>query len=216
MWVLKLNVLAEKQVLGSFAVAHEVSIAGYTLSTYEDEKNLYLIGSGFIFGEEKNKKRFLRDLKKQDWVVNLDFKGDFGIIVMKEPLYSRNFWNPKVIQLSPIIVNHREKKHVWHFGSFDRKALGNVLKFAEKYLGAELVYFKEKAVTNVSFTRLLPELTGNQKRALEIAISHGYYDYPKKVKMERLAKEMGISYSTYQAHLKKAEGKILPEVYREL
>jgi len=27
---------------------------------------------------------------------------------------------------------------------------------------------------------------------------------------------MHISYSTYQAHLKKAEGKLLPSVYKEL
>jgi len=38
----------------------------------------------------------------------------------------------------------------------------------------------------------------------------------KKTKMEDLAKIMGISYSTYQAHLKKAEGKIIPEVYNDL
>ena len=31
-----------------------------------------------------------------------------------------------------------------------------------------------------------------------------------------LAKKQGISYSTYQAHLKKAESKLLPDVYAEL
>ncbi len=40
--------------------------------------------------------------------------------------------------------------------------------------------------------------------------------YPKKINMEKLAKMMGISYSTYQAHLKKAESKMLPSIYEEL
>jgi len=62
----------------------------------------------------------------------------------------------------------------------------------------------------------LPELTQKQKRALEIAINNGYYDYPKKIKMEKLAKIMGVSYSTYQQHLKTAEGKIVPSIYKEL
>ena len=71
-------------------------------------------------------------------------------------------------------------------------------------------------ISNISFTKLLPEITKNQKEALELAINNGYYDYPKKIKMEKLAKMMKISYSTYQAHLKKAESKILPEIYKKL
>jgi len=34
--------------------------------------------------------------------------------------------------------------------------------------------------------------------------------------MEKLAERMNISYSTFQAHLKKAEGKIVPFIYKEL
>jgi len=215
MWAMKLKILAEKQDLGSFAIKHGVSIAGYVLSTYKDDKWLYLIGSGIFFGEEANKKRLLRDLKKQSWIVNIEAKNDFGLMTIREPLYAENFWNPKVIQLSPIIINHKEKRHTWHFGSFDRKALENVLEFAEKHLGAELIYFRQEKVSNISFTRILPELSKNQKKAMELAISSGYYSYPKKCKMETLAKKMGISYSTFQAHLKKAESKIMPEVYKE-
>jgi predicted DNA binding protein len=42
------------------------------------------------------------------------------------------------------------------------------------------------------------------------------YNYPKNIKMEDLAKKVKISYSTFQAHLKKAEGKIIPSIYKEL
>ncbi len=216
MWRLKLKVDSSKQPLGSFAVKQKVSIAGNVLSTYKYGKNLYLIGTGFIFGEEKNKKAFMRGLKRQKWLVNFEFKDDFGLLIMKQPLYTQHFWNPKVIQLSPAVINYKEKQHLWDLASFDRKALEKVLEFAEKYLGAKVLRFREEKISNVSFVRLLPELTKNQKKALELAINYGYYAYPKKIKMEKLAKLMGISYSTYQAHLKKAEGKILPEVYKEL
>jgi len=215
MWVLKLNVDSAKQPLGSLAIKHNISIASYVLSYYKDEKSVYITGSGFMFGDEKNKKAFVRDLKRQDWVVHYEQNGDLGIVVLKEPLFTEVFWHPKVIQISPIIVHPGEKKHVWSFASFDRKLLENVLEVAEKYLNAKVIKFREEKVSNISFTKLLPDLTDLQKKAMGIAIHHGYYDYPKKVKMEKLAKEMGISYSTYQAHLKKAEGKILPEVYKE-
>ncbi|MAH50897.1 hypothetical protein CMI37_34090 [Candidatus Pacearchaeota archaeon] len=180
------------------------------------KKSVYITGAGFIFGEEKNKKAFAKDLKKQDWIINYEQNKDFGIAVIKEPLFTEIFWHPKIIQISPIIIHPKEKRHIWSFASFDRKLLEQVLETAEKFLGAKIIKFKQEKITNISFTRLLPELTDNQKKALEIALHHGYYDYPKKVKMEKLAKEMKISYSTFQAHLKKAEGKILPEIYKEL
>ena len=51
---------------------------------------------------------------------------------------------------------------------------------------------------------------------MELAINAGYYNYPKKITLPELAKKMKISYSTFQAHLKKAEGKIFPLVLKEL
>ena len=45
---------------------------------------------------------------------------------------------------------------------------------------------------------------------MNLAIKHSYYDYPRKIELEKLADIMKISYSTYQAHLRKAEKKLLP------
>ncbi|MBT7102503.1 hypothetical protein HN935_03255 [archaeon] len=216
MWVLKLNVESAKQPFGSLAMKHNISVASYVLSHYKDKGDVYVTGTGFLFGDEKNKRAFIRDAKKQDWIINYEQSGDFVIGVLREPLFTEVFWHPKVIQISPIIIHPGEKKHVWSFASFERKLLEDVLEVAEKYLGAKVIKFRQEKVSNISFTKLLPDLTDLQKKAMGIAIKNGYYDYPKKVKMEKLAEIMGISYSTYQAHLKKAEGKILPEVYREL
>lgn len=216
MWVLELNLDSSKQFLGNMAIKHNVSIVGRPLSYYKKGGEIYLVCSGIILGEEKNKKAFIKDLKKQKEIVNLEFTKDFGLIVLKQPGYTEPLYNSQVIYLSPIIINPHQKKHVWHLGSFNRKVLEEILSFTEKHLDAKLIKFKQEKISNISFTKLMPELTNKQKKALEIAIGHGYYDYPKKIKMEELAKLMKISYSTYQAHLKKAEGKILPEVYKEL
>ena len=57
---------------------------------------------------------------------------------------------------------------------------------------------------------MLPKLTAKQKTALVSAVENGYYGYPRKVKLEYLAKLMKISLSTYQFHLAKAEAKLMP------
>jgi len=216
MWVMKLKVDSKPQFLGRMAIKHKVSMTGYPLSYYKDGKWIYLTLCGFMFGKEKNKKELLQDIKKQPEFVRLEIKNDFAVIVTRQPLVTEPIWDPKIIRLAPHIINWREKKHTWELGSFDRKVLERVLKFSKKYLGAQVLKLKEEKISNISITHLLPELTKKQKQALEIAINNSYYDYPKKINMEKLAKIMGISYSTYQAHLKKAEGALLPSIYKEL
>jgi hypothetical protein len=49
-----------------------------------------------------------------------------------------------------------------------------------------------------------------QREAVELAIQHGYYDYPRKVEVQELAKMAKLAFSTYQAHLRKAERKLIP------
>ena len=213
MWVLKLKLSTEKQFIGNMAVKHKVSLTGYPLSYWKDKKWIYLVSAGFIFGEEKNKKAFIKDIKKQPELVELESKGDFLVAVTKQPLFTEPVYNPKIIRLNPVFIN-KSGYHIWDLASFDRKLLVSVINFTERYLDAKVLKFKQEKISNISFTRLLPELTKNQKKALEIAINTGYYEYPKKIKMEDLAKRMEISYSTFQAHLKKAEGKILSYIYK--
>src|SRR3989344_7628590 len=212
---LKLKLSSEKQFMGRMAIKHKVSLTGYPLSYWKDKKYIYLLSAGFIFGEESNKRALLLDLKKQYEYVESEEVGDFIILTTKQPLFSEPVYNPKIIRLNPVIIN-KQGNHLWDLASFDRKVLEKVISFSTKYLGAELLTFKQEKISNISFTKLLPELTTHQKRAMELAINAGYYNYPKKITLPELAKKMKISYSTFQAHLKKAEGKIFPFILKEL
>ena len=215
MWVLKLKLEAKTQLLGSLAVKHQVSMTGYPLSYYKDKKHLYLISAGFMFGQGKNKKALVKDIKKNKNIIKFEKSGDFIINISKQPLFTEPVYNPEIFRPNPVIIN-KTGYHIWDLASFNRKALEKVLDFTEKNLGAKIIKFRQEPISNISFSKLLPELTENQKKAMELAINKGYYNYPKKIKMESLAKEMKISYSTYQAHLKKAESKIIPHIYEEL
>lgn len=58
--------------------------------------------------------------------------------------------------------------------------------------------------------KVSPELTERQRRAMELAIKNGYYDSPRKTNIKKLAKISGLSFSTFQVHLRKAEEKLIP------
>lgn len=214
MWRLKLKLDSSKQFLGKLAIKHEVSMTGYPLSYWKDSNNLYLVSAGTMFGDENKKKALIRELKKSNEFVDLEISGDFIINVTKQPLFTEPVYDGRIIRPNPVTIN-KKGFHIWDLASFDRKVLEKVLEFSEEKLGAEIISFREEKISNINFTKLLPDLTKNQKEAMEIAIKNGYYQYPKKIKMEDLAKKMRISYSTYQAHLKKAEGKMIPFIARD-
>jgi len=215
MWVLKIKLDSDKQFVGKLAIKHKISLAHYPISTYKDKKWLYLIAAGLIFGKEENKKAFIKDLKKQPFIVEYEFKNDFGIGIVKQPLYTEPMWDARIIRLSPVIINYKEKKNIMHLGSFSKEPLMKIFKLTKKTLNAEMIKINKEKITNISFTTTLPELTKKQKQAFEVAMHNGYYEYPRTVELKQLAKIMKVSYSTYQEHLRKAESKIIPNFYRE-
>ncbi|HUR69586.1 MAG TPA: helix-turn-helix domain-containing protein [Candidatus Thermoplasmatota archaeon] len=58
---------------------------------------------------------------------------------------------------------------------------------------------------SLALSALATELTARQLAALQGAIDHGYYDIPRRVGMEELARLSGVSRATMQEHLRKAE-----------
>ena len=53
------------------------------------------------------------------------------------------------------------------------------------------------------------EVTDKQSRAFEAAVSQGYYEWPKQITLKELALMSGVSRTTYQNHLRKAESRIM-------
>jgi len=215
MWVMKLKVNSEKQLMGRIAIKHKITISGYPLSYWKEKDHLCLIQCGFFFGDLDETKELVEDIKSQPEVIKFEHTKNFAIMVSKQPLYTEPVWNPHIIRPGPVVINHKEKKHTWNLACFDKELLMEVYEFAKKFLDAELLKLKKEKLTNVYINHIHPKLTDKQRKALEIAMNNGYYDFPKKINMEKLASIMGVSYATYQAHLKKAESKIVPEVYKE-
>lgn len=59
----------------------------------------------------------------------------------------------------------------------------------------------------------LNNLTNKQRDMLKIAFDCGYFEIPKKISLEKLAKKIGISKSTLNVHLNKAERAIIRSIF---
>ena len=61
----------------------------------------------------------------------------------------------------------------------------------------------------VSTSSLFGGLTRKQVQALVFALENGYYQVPKRVTTEEMASKLKLPRTTYEEHLRKAEGKVL-------
>ncbi len=62
------------------------------------------------------------------------------------------------------------------------------------------------------------DLTGKQRSALLKAQQYGYYTSPRNITTDSIARSMGVSRSTFEEHLRKAENKVISSIapYLEL
>ncbi len=64
----------------------------------------------------------------------------------------------------------------------------------------------------VSMSSVFSDLTGKQMNTLLAALEYGYYNIPKRLTAEEIAKKHHVPRTTFEEHLRKAESKILQAV----
>ncbi len=97
--------------------------------------------------------------------------------------------------------------------TFDEDATRGLFRDLGKRGRVELIRKRQLALsvlpTSVWVNSLFADLTGKQMDSLLKAHRHGYYNSPRQVTTESIANALGISRSTYEEHLRKAENRIM-------
>jgi len=208
MWILKFKAHNEENFLNHLAKKHDLIIYGYPLNSFLKEKRYYVTVAGKVLGEEKNKKRFFQELKKIKQITNLEIHKDFGIMTVEQPSQIKDLYAHEIIYIEPIKVT-QDFYQIYNLACWNRKRLEKIIKLKVPSLKIDILKFKKEKIENISISRVAPELTKKQMKAFETAFNKGYYEFPRKTELKELAKIRKISISTFQAHLRKAERKIM-------
>jgi predicted DNA binding protein len=226
MWILKFKSKEEFNIYNKRCVRFNIRIHFYSQKFYAEKTNIYFINYGIVFGDEKNKIAFFKNLRKDKKLTNLEVTNDFFISEYKEKKTEeridalKTVYNQRIIFLKPTLLDE-EGFEEWELASFDRKDLEDIIKQSQKLqkmIGGnfQLLSFKQQTIKHLMVRSIMPKLSTQQKKAIELAIENNYYGYPRKTTLKKLANLMNISDSTYQFHLSKAEEKILPFFYKKL
>ena len=166
-----------------------------------------------IEGEEDSKRKFISELKRNKKVVEFEENGDqlITLIAEEEKFYTLLF-AAELYHASPVVI--KEGYETWNVTSFNRRLLENVIaeieRWKDKLMEFNLLKLHKSNLSDIYFPKVLPHVPEQQKKAFDLALKNGYYTWPRKSGLEKLAKIMGVSISTYQEHLRKAEAKLLP------
>ena len=218
MWLCKFRIYDEENQFGQIVKENKVELYYYPVNYYIKENRYFFIAAGIIRGENKDKffddlKKF-KSAKKGRKIELLEKEGDFFTIITshdineEEKKYVNLFYNPAIIHHKPIIVR-KDGWEEWEIASLERKAIEDVINIGREVYELELGSFHKRKIKNFGFLTILPELTAKQENALKLALEFGYYNYPRKISLDKLAKIAKLSFSTFQAHVRKAENKIL-------
>ncbi len=218
MWHLKFKYRHSDCIFAPLVEKYNLNIEFYPLGHYIKDNWVYTSATQIIKGDEKNVKRYLKELTKNTNVVKLEVsKVIFTLTKEKSSLKTyQAIYNPKFIYVSPV-YNSSDGFEILEIACWERKPLGDLIKIFEKAPTTtyfEVLRFEEKKIEDVYVFGLFPGLPEKQKKAIELAYKNGYYQFPKKTNLDRLAKIAKISKSTFQENLKKAEAKLMPLLIR--
>ncbi|MBU2477142.1 helix-turn-helix domain-containing protein [Candidatus Micrarchaeota archaeon] len=213
MWVARFKVTHEGSLTSPFAEKHNFSMLVFPLNTYVEKGKIYLTTGHYVLGDEKSKKAYFEEAIKNPRVLDYDISGDLLIYTFWAPLKNTHLqqWiTPNILFLKPPLIDQKGIQH-YVIGSWKKENLTKVLnKIKPNTITFELESLKQEKVSDLFIPHLAPPLSKKQKEIFNLAYSMGYYKYPKKTNIEKMAKKAKLSPSTFQEHLRRAESKVIP------
>lgn len=158
-----------------------------------------------------------KELKKGGWIIEKWGDGKGGRTFFLKDTCDRwnSVWNiiePNAGLIAPPAV-FMDGWCYMRVLSFEESSTRAIFKSLQDQGRAEVVSKRELPLsvlpTNVWVYSLFADLTGKQKDAVLKAHQQGYYVSPRKVGTEDVARTSGVSRSTYEEHLRKAENRIM-------
>ena len=219
MWYLKFKLRHSDCILAPLVEKYNLSVEFYPLGHYVKGNHVYVSAIHTAKGMEEDIKKYIRDLKKNERVVRIEVSKVIFTLV-RESLSKKTYqtvYNPKLIYVSPG-HNTADGYESWEIACWERKPLEDLIKAMEEAkttLYFEVLRFEEKELDDVYVMGLFPQLPKKQKEAMELAYVSGYYRFPKKTNLDKLAKMARVSKQTFQENLKKAESRLMPLLLRK-
>jgi len=216
MWITKLKLMHKDCPIVTRCSKFKVIVLSYPQTWYEKNKVKFATTTCYFqSAEDAKKKQFLEDLRTDARISNLEISGDiftYEIKLGKKAEHVMLYYTNQIFFVKPV-VNHYDSYEYWEVAAWKKEELQRFISELKKHMDTCMILkLQQTPLVDIYFPNVMPSLSISQRKALELAYKEGYYSYPRKITLEKLAKLAKISLSTYQEHLRKAELKLLPAI----
>jgi len=173
--------------------------------------------SGIFRIESKNSVFSVNDLLKdgitEAQILEQEKNGAYIVFIKVKPVkgsFARCAFEETSGYLLPPFEIQEEKLKLTFLGS--TKQVTDFLEKMEKLK----IHLKIVSLRDAKFSsEPLDALTEKQKKVLANAYKLGYYDFPRKINSEELSQRLNIHSSALVAHRRKAERRLLAQIFNE-
>ena len=193
-------------------------VLSYPSTWYEKDENKFATTTCFFqSGDEKKKKQFLNALKSDKRLTKLEISGDiftYEIDLGKKGQHVMLYHTKNIFFVKPV-VNHSDGHEYWEVAAWEKSVLQKFIQSLQKQMDScSIMKMENTKLSDVYFPNVMPKISKQQRMAIDLAYANGYYSYPRKTTLEKLAKIAKLRISTFQEHLRKAELKLLPVIIK--
>ena len=209
MWVAEFRMWHESLML-EVTRKYDVAFHSYYLNWFVEKGRHWINKAIIVTG--KDGEAALRELSKDPRAKVFFLKGRQMFYAVEElASFHASVLHKSVFPLKPQYVE--KGFEYWTLASTHKKALLELMRKINRTpkAGIELLALR-KQDPHFFPQGVFGELTELQRDAVLAAFREGYYEYPRKTSVKKLARKRQAPRTTFLEHLRKAESKIMPSV----
>lgn len=210
MWLIKFQNRHDDCILSPKCIKYQITDFVYLINAWKEKEYFNYTELHILQGTEENKKKFIKDLRKEKTIKKLEIKGDHIFTLNQEPIkkeYYSPAFDPKLIFVKPV-EQRKDGYEYWEVAAWDKEPLIKILDIPN--FQTKLISIKETNLGDIFLPSIHPKLSPKQKEAIELAVAKGYYEWPKKTDLNKLSKITKVKRQTFQETLRRAEKKLIP------
>jgi predicted DNA binding protein len=213
MWVARLKILRASGVIARATGSFNAVGASYYMNNFKRGGRGFVTKVMYLGGPEKEK--LYEAMLGHRKIRVLSREGDQVIYEHKATdTFHARVLDGSVFIVGPIVA--KEGLEYWTIASWTKK---NILLVVRRLSAIKGVKVSLEGLNQEEIDFFLPatfaRLSKKERQALLSAVQEGYYDFPRKKNLERMAQEKGVNESTLREELRKAEGKVLRAAVRQ-
>jgi len=210
MWLAKFRNWHRNCLIRPRCVKYKVSDAVFLLSCWIEKNKFYYTEFHVLQGRHDDVRKFIKDFRKDKGIKKFEVEGNH-IMTLNEESSEKEYYSPvfdrRIVYIKPV-MQRADGYEDWEVASWNRDILMSLMKVPA--FDMKLISIQQVKIDNLFMPQIYPRLSPKQKDAIELAVKNEYYNFPRKVYLEKLAKISKVSRTTYEENLRKAENKIIP------